>query len=231
MNKNGLGFEICEVCQFKYIIELVVTRDITLIILLIQAIIIGMTFILQAADKKSHGIKNLYPDSMSAFGVYYLNSLILLFALLGLFGFIALCCGLVNNNDDNRCDCDCARYPCICISLDCNGCEENDNCDGKGADAIVIVIVLIFAIIGVFVGIMLSVMFIRETMKRHTKKLWLRQEAKKYVVKDFQGRRNELLNMTSRYRYTNLPMDQTTHRDKSEITPSAPIELLQVSTQ
>ena len=72
------------------IFRLLVTRDITLIILLIQAIIIGMTFLLQAADKKNHAIKNLYPTSMSSFGIYYLSSLILFFALLGLFGLIAV---------------------------------------------------------------------------------------------------------------------------------------------
>ncbi|CAF3354862.1 unnamed protein product, partial [Rotaria sp. Silwood2] len=29
-------------------------------------------------------------------------------------------------------------------------------------------------------------------MKHHTSKLWLRQEAEKYIIKDFQGRRKEL---------------------------------------
>jgi hypothetical protein len=213
MNKLGRAFKSCDVCRFEYIIEpiidnpsadrrrllmyrLLVTRDITLLILLVQAIIIGMTFLLQVADKKNNTIKKLYPTSMSSFGVYYLSSVILFFALLGLFSLIVLCCGSETNNDQR---CDCACYSCCCLGSDCNGCDDDS------AGVIIIVIVILFAILGVFVAIILSGITIGNIMQRHTKKLWLRQETKKYIVKDLQGRANEVTN-----RLTQDPMINST---------------------
>src|SRR5262245_54831966 len=127
---------------------------------------------------------------MNSFGIYYLSSLILFFAFLGLFGLIGLCCGLISNKDDEDDRCHCSCYSCWFLGADCNNCDGN-NSDGGGAVGILIVIVLIFAIIGVIAGIILSVIIIRKIIKRHTNKLWLRQETKKYIVKDFQGRIHE----------------------------------------
>jgi hypothetical protein len=249
LNKNGRAFKFCEVCQFEYIIEpviddpsadkkrllifrLLVSRDITLIILLLQAIIIGMTFLIQAADKKKNEIKHLYPAWMSPFGVYYLSSLILFFAMLGLFGLIAFCCGMANNRDVHRSDYAC--YGCLCVGSDCNGCDGNGSCNGNdgggGGAAILIIILLMFAILGIFVGIILSVTIIREIIKHHTNKLWLRQETKKYVVKDFQGRRNELENISSPRRNNNSFINKNPFVNKNKITPSAPVEELSVIT-
>jgi hypothetical protein len=74
---------------------------------------------------------------------------------------------------------------------------------------------VIFAILGIFVGIILGVIIIGKIIKRHTNKLWLRQQTKKYIVKDFQGRITELKNITTRH-----PMDN----DRTEIKPSAPVQ-------
>ncbi|CAF3737334.1 unnamed protein product [Rotaria socialis] len=226
VNKNGRAFNCCDVCQFEYVIEpvvddpssdkhrllvfrLLVTRDITLIVLLFQLIIVGMTFLLQAADKKSNTIKDLYPNSMSSFGIYYLSSLILFFAFLGLLGLIGFCCGWMNDNHNTNRRSDtcpnCACYPYNCICLDCHGCDGDNNCsggggDGGGAAIVVIVIILIFAAIGIVVGVILTAMLVSKIMKRHTNKLWLRQEAKKYVVTDFQGRMHELESMPAQRR-------------------------------
>jgi hypothetical protein len=56
----------------------------------------------------------------------------------------------------------------------------------------VITMILICALVGVFVGIFLSAIILKKIMQHHTDKLWLRQETEKYIVKDFQGRRNEI---------------------------------------
>jgi hypothetical protein len=240
VNENGRAFTYCDVCQFEYAIEpvvddpsadrkrllifrLLVTRDITLIILLVQAIIIGMTFLVQVADKKNNEIKNLYPTSMSSFGIYYLSSLILFFALLGVFGLIGFCCGLTSNDHNDRCSC--AFYSSFCLSTNCNGCDGNHNCGREGA-GILMVIVLIFAILGVFVGIILSGIIIRKVIKQHTNKLWLRQETKKYIVKDFQGRRNELTSRPARHPMAELSIQTVTDNDRTDKTLSAPIQLL-----
>jgi hypothetical protein len=201
--------------------HLLVTRDITLIILLLQAIIIGMAFFLQAADKNQNKIKHLYPASMSAFGVYYLSSLLLFVALLGLFGLIASCCELASSggvNDRSNCAC----YSCLCLSPDCNGCDGG----GDGVGILLIVIVLMFAIFGVFVGIILGGMIINQLIKRHTNKLWLRQETKKYIVKDFQGRSNELTNESTRHSTTNSLILVEIDNDRAHKTSSAPVQSL-----
>jgi hypothetical protein len=244
LNKSGRAFKFCDVCQFEYIIEpvvddpsadkkrllifrLLVTRDITLIILFVQSIIIGMTFLLQFADKNNNDIKNFYPPSMSSFGVYYLSSLILFLALLGLLGLIGACCGLIADNDNDGCNCTC--YSCIFLNTDCNHCNGNNNCGGGGA-TIVLVIVVIFAIIGVFVGIILSGIIIRKIIKHHTNKLWLRQEAKKYVVKDFEGKIDELRNISTRHPVTRSSRKNQIDNDTTIIKPSAPVQSLSVIT-
>jgi hypothetical protein len=240
LNENGRAFKFCDVCKFEYVIEPViddpsadnkrllmfrflVTRDITLIILLIQLIIIGMTFLLQAADKKNHDIKNLYPSSANAFGIYYLSSLILFFAVLGLFGLIGACCGLITNNDNDGCNC--TSYQCFFLGTTCNGCDGN-NCNGGGGDGggvviLFLVIIFIFAIIGVFVGIILGGIIITQIMTRHKNKLWLRQETKKYVVEDFQGKIDELRNISNQRPITNSSIHNQIEND----APSAPVQI------
>ncbi|CAF1957766.1 unnamed protein product [Rotaria magnacalcarata] len=189
VNKNGRAFKFCDVCQFEYVIEpvvdnpssdkhrllvfrLLVTRDMTLIVLLFQLIIVAMTFLIPWFDW-------------------------------------FFCCGWMNDNHNTNRSNDtcpnCACYPYNCICLDCHGCDGPNNCggdggNGGGAAVVVIVIILIFAAIGIVVGVILTAMIVSEIMKRHTNKLWLRQEAKKYVVTDFQGRMHELENMPAQRR-------------------------------
>ena len=209
VNKDERAFKFCDVCRFEYVIEpviedpsadrrrllkfrLLVARDISLIILLLQAIIIGMAFLLQLADRANHKIQDFYSASTNSFGIYYLTSVILFLALLGFLGLLGYCCGLSRNEGLDRCSC--TGYHCYCFSLPSHGCTGN--CDGggggDGAVVVVAVVVLIFAAIGIFVGIILSCIIVQKLMRRHTARLWLREEAKKFVVKDFQGRRHEL---------------------------------------
>ena len=211
VNKNGRAFKFCAVCRFEYVIEpviddpsadkqrllkfrLLMARDLTLIILLVQAIIVGMAVLLQRADKANHRTQDLSLASTKSFGIYYLISIILFLALLGLLGLLSLCCGLTENEDYDRRTC--GGY--YCYSSQCQDCTRNRNSDGGGGRGgreilmVAAVIILIFAVIGVFVGIMLSWIIVEKRMKRHTARLWLREETKKYVVRDFQGRRHEL---------------------------------------
>ena len=248
-NNAGRGFKFCEVCKFEYVIEpviedqvaekkrlltfrLLVTRDITLIILLIQALLIALTVLVQAADKKNHAIKDLFPPSDNTFGIYYLSSLIFFLALLGFFGLIGACCGWIASSNDPD-EFGCSSCQCFWIGAGCGNCNGNDcNCnngggDGQGMVILLIVIVVAFAVIGVFVGIILSVMIIQQITRRHTKKLWLRQEAKKYVVKDFEGHIDELKEIANRNRTRNSSrQDQiNTTATTTNATPSAPIEI------
>lgn len=248
LNEHGRGFQYCDVCLFKYIIEpivnnpsadkkryrifcLLVTRDITLIILSIQLFIIASSFLLQFIDKKNQKIKNLYPNSMNLFMIYYLSSTILFLALLGLFGLISYCCGLTDDTyynshyryrNDSVCDSTCCM--CYCPDTCCTNCSGTPGCDGDNdcgpCVAILIIIIIIFALIGIFVGIALGSIVIRKILNRHTNRLWLKQETKKYIVKDFQDRRDELQDI----------MTQRSNREPSSdnettlMIPSAPME-------
>ena len=136
LNKEDRGFKFCEVCQFQYVIEpvvddpnadrkrklifrLLVTRDITLIILLTQAFIIGLAFLIQVCDGKTKDLRHSFPESMSAFGVYYLVSLTIFFALLGFFGLIGICCGWLDVSERHRTYDD---DPCGCNNMQCFFC-------------------------------------------------------------------------------------------------------------
>ncbi|CAF0878804.1 unnamed protein product [Adineta steineri] len=204
-NANGQAFKYCNICQFNYIIETVmndrkadrkrllkyhlyVFRDLISIILLIQLIIINLAFLLKIVDKNSHHIKNLFPNSINEFVVYYLTAFILLMAIFGLFIFIILF--YIGDLDRHN----------------CNSTRKNYfNYNQESALEIlfvIIIMVLICAFIGMFIGIILSIIILKKIMKHHTETLWLQQEAEKYIVKDFQERRHELENYKR-----NLPIE------------------------
>jgi hypothetical protein len=206
-NANGKAFKFCDVCQFEYIIETViddpkaererlfkyhffVIRDLTLITLLIQSVIVGLAFLLKRIDRNSSNIKNLFPDSMNGYVVYYLSGFILLLAIVGLIASIIFCCASVNSGSSGSSSrrSTSSRYS--------SGSSSNSN----GFFGVVVAVVLICAFVGMFVGIVLSVIVLRKIMKHHTSKLWLRQEAEKYVVKDFTGKRKELEKYTRNHR-------------------------------
>ena len=197
VNTRGKGFKFCDICQFEYVIETVlndpkdererllkyhfyVIRDSIALILLVLSIILGVALILKAIDRKSENIKSLYPSSMNEFSIYYLSAFIILLAVVGAVAVITFFCvsggnGIFNTNNRGS------------TSRNSSG-----NSSTTGLFTGVIVIVIVCALIGFVVGIIASVIVLRKIMKHHASKLWLRQEADKYIVKDFQRQRSEL---------------------------------------
>lgn len=190
-NLGDRSFKSCNVCQFEYVIETVITdpkaererllkyhlfvlRDSAALILLIQSVVLGLAWLLKVIDKKNQHIKQMFPDSMQGFSVYYLSSFILLMALLGLITLIIIFCVGATNTNTNRSS------------------SGGSSVNKKGLITSAVAVVIICAVVGLVVGIIISVFILRKIMKHHTSKLWLRQEAQKYIVKDFQGRRQEL---------------------------------------
>lgn len=240
MNQSGRAFNMCDVCQFEYVIEpviedpladkrrllifrLLVTRDISAILIIIQAIIVGLAFLLQYVDGNDHAIGDLFSTTTSSFGIYYLSSVILFFAFLGVFGLIGACCGCLQDNAGRTPTCSC--YGCYCYPVSSNGCNGNHNCNGNGGSAAGMIII-VFAIIGVVVGIILSIIIIRKIGKRHTERLWLQQETKKYVVKDFQGRREELANRPARPLTAQNSVRNKLFDQQNPLKPSAPLAVI-----
>jgi hypothetical protein len=182
-NTNGKSFKYCDICQFEYVIETIINdskeekkrlfkyylfvfRDIILINLIIQLTIIGLAFLLKILDKNTNDIKNIFPNSINGFCIYYFTAFILILAILGLFAFIIFC---------------------YAIGIDINDRAFKNNSNQKMK-----ILILIFAFIGIFIGIILSFIILKQIMKYNTQKLWLKQEAEKYIIKDFHGKRNEL---------------------------------------
>jgi hypothetical protein len=214
-NANGRGFKYCTVCLFEYAIETVisnpqeerkrllkyylfVTRDILLINLIIQLVLIGLTFLLKIVDTNGYFIRNLLPNSINGILAYYLSALILALAILGLVAFLIICCYLFANNRNN----DNTSTNRSSSNRNNNNNNNNNNNGGTNTNSsngrlpVIGIVVLVFAVIGIFVGLIGSFIILRKIIKHHKEKLWLRQEAEKYIVKDFQGRRNEIENIT-----------------------------------
>jgi len=246
LNKLGRSFSYCDVCQFRFVIVPVINdpkrerkrlllyyalvfRDIFLILSLWQGILFGLAFLIQLGDKNSQSVRKLFPHYMSSLGVYYLSSLIIFFALLGFIGLIATCINSSSNSDDS---CNCTGLQCFCIGSQCDRCE-GDSGGGGGLIVVLLIVLIVFAIIGLFVGVFIGLALIQQITKRHTEKLWLRQQTKKYIVKDFQGRRHELSNISSTISATNHPINQNQTNDftRIQISPSAPIHFSSLSDQ
>ncbi|CAF1234418.1 unnamed protein product [Rotaria sp. Silwood1] len=194
-NAGGKSFKFCDIYQFEYGIETILTdpktererllkyhfyvaHDSTVIILLVQLIILGVAFLLKAIDKKDDNIKNLFSQSIDRFTVYYLSAFILLLAIVGFIAVIIFFCATTSSTNSR--------------SNGSRNSSQNSSININGLFTGAVAIVLICAVIGLFVGIIVSVIILRKIMKHHTSKLWLRQEAEKYIIKDFQGQRKEL---------------------------------------
>src|SRR5690606_27049210 len=82
-----------------------------------------------------------------------------------------------------------------------------------GGFSLIIIMIIVYAFIGVIVGIYLSVGILKKIMTHHAEKLWLRQKAQKYIVKDFQGRRYELEKYKRIYQKSNTTLIMNTNND------------------
>jgi uncharacterized membrane protein len=197
-NVGGKGFKICNVCQFEYVIEPVssdvkaerqrrmkyyffVTRDAMAAFILVQLVVGCFAFLLKAVDKNEKNIKQTFPASVPESIMYYISALVLLLAIVGLIACIVAYCASSSRGGPGDC-------------RSCSGRKFHFAIAAQIDDSffVVVTLLLIFAVIGLLVGIGLSVISIQTLMKHHASKLWLRQEAEKYTVKDFQGRRGDL---------------------------------------
>jgi len=195
MNKNGRGFKACDICSFEYVIETIntnpdeerkrlrkyyffVTRDLSLMMSAIQLVILVLAYLIKRIDKNSEQIPEYFPRYCQGFLAYYLTSIVILLSIIGVLTLLILCITDRGRNIGN---------------FNTFGTGASNS---KGGFAGLVIILLI---IGILVVVFSSVMLIRKILQHHTNKLWLRQEAEKYIVKDFQGRREEL----SRHRNVN----------------------------
>jgi len=208
--REGRAFTHCGTCDFEFVVQVVgdsesaercrkirytafVARDTFALFILLQAMIAALAGITYACDSKQN-VRNMFPSAISdsPIAAYYLTGLILFFAILGLCGLVAFCCGHFNDPTNSR---GYRSDPCLncglcyvgdCGHTNCNNCNCNGN-DG-GFLVVIVVIVLLLALLGVIVGVFLATVILQRIMQRHVRVLWLKEEAKKYVVQDMDGK-------------------------------------------
>ena len=210
-NARGIGFQYCDICHFKYVIQTIlddpkeertrltkyycfVIRDTMGAMLVLQSIILILAWFLMFIDKDGENIKPYFPAATHSFKVYYFSALILFLALVGLVALILSLCSNIGNGGSfsNGGSIRSSSGSSSCSSSIGGGSSSESNGSCRCFAVIVVVILIILALIGVFVGLYMSTLFVRTSMQHHASKLWLRQEAEKYRVKDFHGRRPEL---------------------------------------
>jgi hypothetical protein len=203
-NPNGRAFTHCSVCDFEFVVEQIdelseeqkaaerqrllkfrmfVARDTIAVFLAIQVIIIVLGMFVRAFDQYG-AIRDLFPTIVSDHEktTYYICGVVLFFAIIGLCGLCAACIGITGDAG--------ARDPCWgcygCYCGDCRSCQGGSD-DGKACLVILVIFVVVLAFIGIFIGIFLATMIVQRIVQRHMRVLWLKQETKMFVVKDFYG--------------------------------------------
>lgn len=209
-NINGRGFDYCDICHFRFVIQTVfddpreerkrllkyylyIFRDVTLVMIPIQFIVLTLTLYLRILDPDG-AIVEVFYKSPSVFLGRYLIAWTIFLAIVGFIGFIAYLCA-PNDTGNNY---------SFTLNLGTRRStrDKNDSSDDKKEKEksksknrfldVLVGLVFLFAVLGVFIGIIKAVKFVKHVSQKHTEKLWLRQEADKYFVKDFHGRRDEL---------------------------------------
>ena len=218
-NKNGRGFKACDICSFEYVIETIVDHpdeelkrlkkyyksvalDLGAMLLYSQCVIIVLTYYLRAVDRETHG------HYQHNFLSYYLYSVVIFVAFIGFITVIISISKAYENFFDNNHASnsststtrsstlyfprlhrlsanDPQSVPSTSKSTASTGTKKKH--DINAYTIILLIIVVIFFIYGVFVILKI----IKDLIKSHADELWLKQEVKKYIVKDFQNERNE----------------------------------------
>jgi len=193
--REGRAFTHCVTCDFEFVIQVVehseseercrkirytafVARDTFALFLLLQCVIAGFGGIIYACDV-AQTVRHLFPPALSNHPIptYYLAGLILFLAILGVCGLVIAC------SSNNRVD----PCPTHCYVGNCNcNCQGSSN-SNDGCLAILVVIILLLAFLGLVLGVFLASVAIQRIMQRHMRVIWLKEEAKKYVVQDMDG--------------------------------------------
>ena len=177
--------------------RLLVLRDVLGVLLLFQAWLIVLAAVVGGCnDAAGHHLTNRFPH-ISPYPLYYLFSVLLSLALLGVFGLLASLFGwderLLLRGDryaerDGQCDDD-----CCCDGPDCDG-GLASCCDGDddGCGPLILCLLLVFATVGLVYGFVYGSVLVERTVRRHMKQSWFRSEVDTYRVVDWKDRQYEL---------------------------------------
>lgn len=177
-NANRKSSEYCDLCQFKYVVEnvindrnrlfkyyLLIICDLTVVLLCFQPLVIFIACLLKMFQFTQ--IQNLLACSMNGFLECYFIACLLLLAVFGF--FVVIICSIFSVFNATH-----AHTPIF-------------SGDTTGED-----LFYICTFVGFFLTIILLTIFVTHTMEHHRNKLWLKHGPHNDIVKDFQGRREDL---------------------------------------
>lgn len=176
----------CNECQYQYRLASVVadpdaeerrlrayyasmTRDICLVVLAVETIVLSISLLMSWWDQEGKLVES------RSFVLYHVYGFLM---FLGLIGYIAVIWAVYTGGSGGG-------SGCVWINCNC----DNDN---KVMAWIVLIIVVILIVLGAIIGMFFLAEFISTRSKLHRERLWRYQEAKKYVVEDFNGREAQL---------------------------------------
>lgn len=228
--KEGFAFAHCTTCKAPYHLRVqvpadrkwrtlkfrfFVTRDIIFIFVIVQLIIISLSYSIYSIDHHQNDWLRLMWGFESPVRFFYICGALLFFALLGISGCVITCYDRRVRNDlaqpcRELCLCCCHPSVCadchlsgtFCMWTDCPACFEGcagtagecSTCIGgageAGAPLIVImglVALALFTVIGIFYSVLVATMIGQRIWQRHYHILAKRMLTKEYVVEDLDG--------------------------------------------
>lgn len=228
--KEGFAFAHCTTCKALYHLRVqvpadrkwrtlkfrfFVTRDIIFIFLIVQLIIVSLSYSVYCIDHHQKDWLRLLWGFKSPVRFFYICGALLFFALLGLSGCVITCYDRRVRNDLAQpcrevclCCChpgvcaDCHLSGTFCMWADCSACVEGcagtagecSTCLGGAGEAgapVILIMGLIalalFTIIGIFYSVLVATMVGQRIWQRHYHILAKRMLTKEYVVEDLDG--------------------------------------------
>jgi len=217
------------ITQTKTILfRLLVVFDVLGMIIISQGITIGFKYLFEYLDKTDRIVINMYPASMDPFLVYYISGLIMVLVLMGVFGRLTQFPKYNHDHGTKIADIPCAAcvfYNMIC----CRNTNENSQSGLRGGgdpgEGCVIFIYLIgililiaalgcLVIIDVFLGVIRTLVLLKELIYYHGIRTHLIKKEIENRVKNFQGEKHELMKIRNANRfYGSIPVTyiQPTH--------------------
>ena len=215
VNRKRAGFHTCQTCGFTYATtaprsdaqldrmqrryRLRVVRDVTGLLLLMQAWLVGLAALISVLDQlMGEHLTGAFPDSAPRWLIAYLFSSIFTLAFIGLLGEMAALCGWDGNLQQRDGHPVRADLEELCRTCGFSGCDCSD---GGGADdcgpAMIICLVFVlvfalFAVLGIVYGIWYASQLVLNILGRHVKRGWYRVEVERHPVKDWTGQEEEL---------------------------------------
>lgn len=195
----GQRFKQCDICKFNFIIDeldndtpeqmrgrlltyrLYVIRDIILSCIGLVTTVGIFSLMVASVDIDQQHIVQLFPESIQPhiYIIYILCGMLIFLAMLGMVGSCIACSGGRGGNGD-------LIPPWYCYCTDCSCIEATAAGDGAGL-LIGVIILVVFAVVGAVIGVYFSVYAIKQISQKHTAKLWLQQETKRFIVRDLKG--------------------------------------------